>query len=696
VSSTEILPAAIETSQARSVRQRAFGAYELRGEISRGGMGIVYRAWHPTLEREVALKVMRMGSPSTEELARFNLEVQATAALDHPCIVKVLDSGEVEGQPYYAMELVQGSTLADLVRRRILTRDQTCQLAIEVASALHHAHAAGLLHRDLKPSNVLVDAAGHAKLFDFGLAKRLAPDAARITESGFVVGTPNYMSPEQARGDAQLTPASDLFSLGALFYEMLTGEMAFPGHDGRAVLDNILSTDPVRPTQIDPTLEPDLELIALKALAKDIDDRYLSAAVFAQDIRNVLEERATIARAPSLFERLWRYLRRHRESSRWFALLIAAVVGLAAWHAIHAAQLGARIREGAAKIAELERAWTKEREQAAMHQAQALLFSALLQVERSRWGEALLTLDRALQLDPGLAEARYQKGRVLYEIGREASARRDLPTAMERLARSVEIDATRADAWLLLAQAQLALGLAEPAERSARRHLDLASVSREGALLLGQVHLAAGRVQPALAQASVLTEHHPQWAEGWVLLGRVLLEAGDPGRAIDALDRAIGIESGAQAYHHRARARLAKSELERALDDANAALVRAKDDPPTLFLRSRIYERLHRPTEAREDLARVVSLRTSVPVDDARYHAFAHTRLGRWAEALSAATRWSRLVPSSAEPWRLIAEIHERAGQLEQAIGAWEYVIDREPTDERARSALERLRVGQR
>lgn len=326
------------------------GPYALEEELGRGGMGVVYRARHGQLGREVALKVLRLGPLSTtEERARFRREATAAAAFRHPHVVTIYEVGEADGHAFLAMELVPGPSLAELTRRGPLAPELAARYTQGVASALVAAHAAGLLHRDLKPANVLVDEAGQAKVADFGLAKTLqgaktTGDASRedepefgITRTGQVLGSPGYMPPEQAdpaRG--VLSFASDLYSLGALLFHLLTGRPPFAGPSLTATLRQVLEDQPAPPRRLNSAVPRDLETICLKCLQKEPARRYTSAVEVLADLTAYLERRPIRARPTSRVERIWLGCRRRPAlaSAIGVAHLIALIgLGTVLWQA---------------------------------------------------------------------------------------------------------------------------------------------------------------------------------------------------------------------------------------------------------------------------------------------------------------------------------------------------------------------------
>ena len=267
---------------------RYFGDYELLDEIARGGMGVVYRARQVSLDRQVAVKMMRPGLLASEtEIQRFRAEARTAASLQHPNIVAIHEVGEFEGLHYFSMDLVEGPSLAALVREKPLAPTEAARHVRTLAEAVGYAHSKGVLHRDLKPSNVLLDAAGRPRITDFGLARPIDGEA----EGGAkVVGTPAYMPPEQAAGVQELGPASDVYSLGAILYELLTGLPPFRGGQAE-VIRRVKEEKPAAPRALNPDVNRDLEAICLRCLEKDPARRYSSAAELAEVLAEVEQAR---------------------------------------------------------------------------------------------------------------------------------------------------------------------------------------------------------------------------------------------------------------------------------------------------------------------------------------------------------------------------------------------------------------------
>ncbi len=316
----------------KSVLPRAFGTYELLEEIARGGMGIVYRARQPQLNRVVALKVIAAGQfASPDFVERFRTEAEAVARLDDPHIVPIYEVGECEGQGFFSMRFVEGGSLAQRIatRKAPFPNREAVELLAKVSRAVHHAHQRGILHRDVKPGNILLDAKGEPHLTDFGLAKLVAKDST-LTRTVAMLGTPSYMSPEQARGEARhLTTAVDVYGLGAVFYELLTGRPPFAGGTTMETVRQVLEKEPVRPKALSPAVDHDLETICLKCLEKLPAGRYGSAEALAEDLERWLNHEPILARRTTPVERLAKWMRRNpKVAALTVLLLVVFVVGL--------------------------------------------------------------------------------------------------------------------------------------------------------------------------------------------------------------------------------------------------------------------------------------------------------------------------------------------------------------------------------
>jgi eukaryotic-like serine/threonine-protein kinase len=283
-----------EPSLLLNLSERTFGDFELIEEIGRGGMAVVYKARQISLNRFVALKMIEF--PCLATVKRFRAEAEVVATLDHPHIVPIYEiGGSIEGRPYYAMKLIEGGNLSDWLKAREgrpATRADSrrmVQLMATVARAVHHAHQHGILHRDLKPGNILLDAQGQPHVTDFGLAKQVEKDAG-LTQSGAIVGTPGYMAPEQAVGRTLGQTTADVFSLGVILYELLTGRRPFRAATHLETLLQVMEHEPERPRQVNEQVDADLEAICKKCLEKEAGRRYASAEALAEDLERCRSE----------------------------------------------------------------------------------------------------------------------------------------------------------------------------------------------------------------------------------------------------------------------------------------------------------------------------------------------------------------------------------------------------------------------
>ena len=381
--------------------------YEVEEAVGRGGMGIVFRARHLRLNRLVALKMLLVGDCATpHERARFQREAEAVARLKHPNIVQVYDVGDSDGRPYFTMELVDGGSLAQELSGTPQPARQVAALVATLAEAMHAAHQGGIVHRDLKPANILLTADRTPKIADFGLARHFEGEPA-LTLSGAWIGTPSYMAPEQVIAKAgTIGPAADIYGLGAILYEMLTGRPPFRGETAAETQRQVIHDEPVPPSRLITKVPRDLETICLKCLSKEPKRRYASAAALADDLRRFGEGRPLLARPVGLAERTWRWCRRNPTLA---ALLFTALalVGLAVGGGFWLERQQAERREETARL-----------EGRQSEAAQAVLDQAAILQKQGRWPQARAVLEGAPSLVdfPALTNLRERMDQALADV----------------------------------------------------------------------------------------------------------------------------------------------------------------------------------------------------------------------------------------------------------------------------------------
>jgi serine/threonine-protein kinase len=559
--------------------------YELLDELGRGGMGVVYQARHLALNRVVALKMVRTGGDAgPEEAARFRAEAEAAARLQHPHVVQIFEVGEHEGRPYLALEYAAGGSLARKLGGTPLSPAEAAALVEPLARAVDAAHGRGIVHRDLKPGNVLLTADGTPKVADFGLARCAGAEGAH-TQTGAVLGTPSYMAPEQAAGKSrEVGPAADVYALGAILYECLTGRPPFKGATPLETLEQVRSREPVPPSHLQPRVPRDLETVCLKCLEKEPHRRYASAAALADDLARFREARPVSARPVGRLGRAWKWCRRRPAAAALAAVVFLGALGAlggGAWHyrrmgeavrraeAGEAAALAQQVRAdagyrqardtlqrmlarlesgrlaGAPGAQELRREWLEDA--LAFYQdvlrhagdgspavrldvALAFLEAGVLQVRLGRPHEADGNLRRSLDLLAALREER--SGEADEYDGHRARAWQALGAALADRQRIEEADAARGEALAL----REALAARNPEDR--RRQADLAQALR---------HLAISYLHGADPGRGHL------WKKAEPLLDRArgLLEAltrARPGDREDASDLALVLADLAHVY----------------------------------------------------------------------------------------------------------------------------------------------------
>jgi serine/threonine protein kinase/tetratricopeptide (TPR) repeat protein len=444
------VPTAIPVSTAPRI-----GDYTILGELGRGGMGVVYKAAQAGLNRLVALKMVLDGRAGPEALSRFKAEAVAVARLKHPNIVQIYEVGENQGNPYFSLEYVDGGTLAQQIAGQPQPTRWAASLIELLARAMDYAHEQGIVHRDLKPGNILIAMDGTPKITDFGLAKQMQGTDSE-TKTGAILGTPSYIAPEQAAAKKDVGPPVDIYALGAILYEMLTGRPPFKGETPMDTMLQVVSEEVVPPTQLNPKVPRDLETISLKCLQKEPGKRYRTAAALADDLQRFLAGEPIAARPVRGVEKVWRWCRRRPSVAVLIAMVfLVTIVGMAGvfwqWQSARAnfaeAEQQRQRAEDALKTVSIERdRMRKDYEQArriiddffVKISDQNLRNVPGLQTVRKEFLEAALKYyEGFLQQhsdDPALrgmlAEAHYNVGKVALELGRLNDAEKEFRKAL--------------------------------------------------------------------------------------------------------------------------------------------------------------------------------------------------------------------------------------------------------------------------
>jgi serine/threonine protein kinase len=358
---------------------KTIGAYTIERVLGRGGMGIVYKAFQTKLGRPVALKMVLSGSHVSDQvLVRFIAEAKAVAHLQHPNIVQIFEVGEHDGLPFFSLEYVNGPPLDKKLEGKPIPSEEAAKLTMVLCEAMQYAHDNGVLHRDLKPANVMTTSEGSLKVTDFGLAKRLEEETdSSSTREGTIMGTPSYMSPEQARGAIhELGPATDQYSLGAMLYEFLTGRPPFAAPKPFETIMQVIKNEPIAPKQLQSKIPDDLETICLKALQKDISKRYSSCADMAADLRRFLNGEPILARPVGNVERAYRWYRRNPVVGNLSAAALLGLIGVAGvstYSAITLSEKNSQLEKSKSQTEEQAKIARENEALARTHEAQALV-----------------------------------------------------------------------------------------------------------------------------------------------------------------------------------------------------------------------------------------------------------------------------------------------------------------------------------
>ena len=723
-----------------------FGHYEILEELGRGGMGVVYRARQPNLERSVALKILLAGELASEnQIKRFHREAEIAARLKHPGIVQIHDVGKIGEFHYFTMDFVDGEPLSTLIKGRRLGIRRAVEIARDVARALEHAHQRGAIHRDVKPANILIDKEGQAVITDFGLARDLDADDQRLTRTGAVVGTPYYMSPEQARGARDLIgPLSDVYSLGVVLFESLTFQLPFRADTQLELTTLILTQDAPSPTSIEPAIDRDVETIVLKTLAKELRDRYQTAGELADDLDRYLRGDAIRARRPGPVEQLMRLLRRHSGVVGGLVaaclLLTGGFVALRAYVAsIHAGAATAAVTTPVAPppppvgraveaVQAVDQALAEARDchggdlyrrtlervvrlatDALSHpenkdDTRLLLLRGVAAQRIQRDADAAADFRKVAELDPSGAagaEATYRLLRLRMHVEGGGPS----PEVLDELAKACRTrSGAQAGAWgELLAALQLVLR-DQDAQGALSRLIRAKSLDER----VPDVHYLEGMTRAQLGNERELdlAERALDRARSiddkdsmvWFTLAKLHANRGHLNQALDDLGRALDLEpSLTEALLIRAQIAMTMNRPESAVSDLRQVLEQKPDDTATMRDLARLLSQLPgREAEVDQLLARLEKV---APGDPTPYmmRVTASLLSGRAVEAVEQLQRAQARAPADSE---LRAELTERlldlALQLEQqarVVERAERTLSERPTDAEAIYLLVNVRM---
>jgi tetratricopeptide (TPR) repeat protein len=634
--------------------------YEVLAELGRGGMGVVYQARHCSLKRLVALKMILAGlHADATARVRFRTEAEAVARLQHPNIVQVYEVGEYDGRPFLALEYLDGGSLLHEVAGTAQPERSAAQLVETLARAVQHTHQRGILHRDLKPTNVLLTADGTPKIADFGLAKVLDADSGP-TRSEALLGTPSYMAPEQAAGDAEKVGAPcDVYSLGAILYELLTGRAPFQGATPLGTLEQVRTQEPVPPRRLRRSVSLDLETICLKCLEKEPAKRYPSAEALADDLRRFLEGQPIRARPAPVWRRLWKTARR-RPAPVARALGAAALVCLllTAWFYFHAADQLAR-----------HRAEQKYR-QFVQRRNEALFYGLLAPAEGG------LFLGAAVPANLQRAESAAREALALAGVSAESETAALAPGFPAP--RKAE---TAADCYaLLLVLAGVRGQQLPPGEGGQERYQEALRILDRARQLgfqtwayhLRRAHILErlGKQEEAKGDRDRAAALAPEGVLDHFLAGEEHYRRGDWAQATNSFNRALGLQPGHfWAQFFLAVCHLKRQRWEVAKAGLNACLTQQPDFVWAYLFRGFANEKLHALAEAEADFHKALQLN---PNADARYVLFLtrgilhfnQNELGRAAADFRSAMA---LKPEQYNAYLNLAQVYLARGQYAEA-----------------------------
>ncbi len=546
-----------ETKSYRATNQAGIGHFQLLDKVGFGAFGTVYKARDTTLDRIVAIKIPRKGQISEEEADRFLREARTAAQLQHPNIVSVYEVGREDDRVYIVSDFVDGLTLSDWLTGMQLTPSEAAKLCVKLANALHHAHQQGVIHRDLKPSNIMLDRRNEPYLMDFGLAKREVGEIT-VTMDGQVLGTPAYMSPEQARGEGHhVDRRTDIYALGVILFEMLTRELPFRGNT-QMLMHQVLTEEPPSPRRYNASIPKDLETITLKCLQKEPGQRYQTAQDFADDVTRFISGEPILARPIGRLERGWRWCKRHRTVAVLATSVLLALAGGAGVSTYYALEAGARAEDAERERARAVEAFRKARQ--AVDDSFTLVSQNQLINEPGMQPLRKELLQRSLQYYEGFADELADDPSLQVDLAaayrRAGNIRRvlgELVAAEVAYTKAIEIGATLADQDSTASQYQSDL---------AEAHHGLANVlsttGKESAAL-AHYNTAIEINQELVARDPDVPDHQSDLAGDYLGLAKLQRDMGLLSAAVISTQQALEIDE--QLVEQYPQVQLYQSEL---------------------------------------------------------------------------------------------------------------------------------------
>ncbi|MHC4598361.1 MAG: tetratricopeptide repeat protein [Planctomycetota bacterium] len=703
-------------------KKETLGRYRIIREIGRGGSGVVYEGWDPKENRQVAVKVLpAIRALDGDRVERFLREARNARHLEHEHIVSLYEIGEERGTYFLVMQYVEGRPLDVFWKEELIDFREAVNVVLQCLEALEYAHGRDLVHLDVKPQNILVDRRGRAYLTDFGLAQGVATGRAK----GTVVGTPKYMSPEQASGSARVNFQSDIYSLGVTLYNLLTYTHPFEGDDVHIILRNVISGDFPRPRDINNRIPARLEAIVLKAMERKPSRRYGSDAEFRADLENYLKGESVTASVPIMKRRGLRLVGNRRVLYAVLAFAVLSVGVLIALEFLGSAP--SATHTATADDPEKRREARKLSDEGDRHFQEGRLDEALrdyiralklmprdpitlvkrgqIYTRQSALERAEADFTKAIEFQPDFGLAWLCRGQTRIERRNLAGAADDLRTSLKIL-RGKTADPESAD---LLSKNLTALGqlrLKDGDVAGARAHLEEAlrhtPRNPRAHLFLGLAHLEAGERTLAFEEIKKVTELEPTDTEakrelellkrGLVVAGQqevqitilraiAHLEQGKHSQAIQFCEGALKIEpANVEALLLRARARMALGEAEEALADIDAALAQDRDRHVVLAWRARAEILLGRHGEAAADARSALAVQPGFP-EALRELGIALASLGNDGEARRVLEQAVARLPGDGEVLRTLARLHLEAGRFEPALSAAGRVLETSPHD---------------